>query len=58
MTTMNTSKLIHKNTILLLAIFLVGVIVAVVYINAAFEEETNSRHTAAPATTKTVSYHS
>ncbi|WP_298323358.1 hypothetical protein [uncultured Dokdonia sp.] len=55
---MNTSKLIHKNTILLLAIFLVGVIVAVVYINAAFEEETNSRHTTAPATTKGVSYHS
>lgn len=57
MTTMNTTKLIYKNTILLLAIFVVGIIVAVLYINAAFEENTNS-HTATPSITERVSYNS
>lgn len=57
MTTMNTTRLIHKNTILLLAIFVVGIIVAVLYINAAFEEDTN-RQTAVPSTTERVSYNS
>ncbi|WP_396597694.1 hypothetical protein [Dokdonia sp. R86516] len=55
---MNSSKLIHKNTILLLAIFLIGIVVAVIYINATFEEESNGRQTATPSTSKVVSYNS
>ncbi len=58
MTSMNSSKLIHKNTILLLAIFLIGIVVAVIYINATFEEESNGRQTATPSTIKVVSYNS
>lgn len=57
MRTMNTSKLLHKNTILLLAIFLVGVVVAVMYINATFASDSDGT-TATPTQTEKVAFHS
>jgi len=57
MTSMNHSKLLYKNTILLLAIFVIGVVLSVFYINAAFEGEINSQ-TTTPSLTERVSYDS
>nr|AOE09042.1 hypothetical protein [uncultured bacterium] len=55
--TMNTSKLFHKNTLLFLIIFIIGIIGFAIYINATFEEE-NPNHTSTPFSQERVSYHS
>ena len=47
MSTLNSIKIFQKHTILLLSIFLIGVIVAGIYINATLNADINS-HTTTP----------
>lgn len=47
MSTLNSIKIFQKHTILLLSIFLIGVIVAGIYINATLNADINS-HTVTP----------